>query len=153
MFLYTFHVSAQNDVYDNTFVRIYNVEGKKTNKGKIMSISKSSIELYSRGNTLTIPLHTIGIIKTKRSAGNNIGKGALIGGSSLALIGLLSGDDKGGFISFTAADKTLFGLVSGSLFGGLVGGITAIFKNSDHFIIDGNEMALEKFRNRMLRIE
>lgn len=42
--LLSINVTAQNVVVDaNVFIRIYNLEG-----GKIKSISKTSIELYSR---------------------------------------------------------------------------------------------------------
>lgn len=143
------NVFAQNEVYNNTFIRIYNLEGKKINKGKIKSITKNSIEIYLKGKTIKIPLNKIGKIKTKRSAGNNIVKGALIGGGSLAILGLLSGDDDKGFISFSGTDKASIGLIGGGFFGGIIGGITAIFKKSDIYIINGNEMKLENFKEKM----
>lgn len=149
----SYNLSAQNEVYNNIFVRIYNLEGKKINKGKLKSVSTTSMELYLKGETVTVPLNKIGKIKTKRSAGNNIGKGALIGGGSFALLGLLSGDDDKGFLSFSATDKALFGLISGGTLGAIVGGITALFKKSELYIIDGNEMKLENFKERMNKVD
>jgi hypothetical protein len=127
----------------------YNLQGKKINKGKIKSISKTTIELYLKGKTIRIPLSKIGKIKTKHSGGNNVLKGALIGGGSLAVIGLLDGDDDPGFISFSATEKAILGLASGSFFGSAIGGITTIFKKSKIYIIDGEEMKLKGFKEKI----
>ncbi|WAC03504.1 hypothetical protein N7U66_08485 [Lacinutrix neustonica] len=141
------NVSAQNKIVDtNIFIRIYNLDGKKINKGTIKSISETSIELYLKGKTISVPLSKIGKIKTKRSGGNNVAKGALIGGGSLALLGLISGDDDPGIISFSATDKAAVGLIGGGLVGAGIGGITTIFKKSKFYIIDGNEMKLKDFK-------
>ncbi|MCZ4318645.1 hypothetical protein O4H26_06560 [Aequorivita viscosa] len=146
---FSYSVIAQEEVYSNTFVRIYNLDGKKINKGRIKTISKTSIELYLKEETIEIPLHKIGKIKTRRSGGNNIAKGAIIGGGSLALVGLLSGDDDKGIIYFSASDKSMMGLIGGGFIGGMVGGITAIFKKADTYIIDANELNLERFKEAM----
>ncbi len=144
------NVNAQNEVVDaKIFIRIYNLQGKKINKGKIKSISKTSIELYLKGKIISVPLSKIGKIKTKRSGGNNVAKGALIGGGSLALIGLLSGDDDSGFISLSANNKASFGLIGGGFFGAVVGGITVIFKKSKLYIIDGSEIKLKDFKEKV----
>lgn len=149
--LLSINVTAQNVVVDaNVFIRIYNLEGGKINKGKIKSISKTSIELYSRKKEISVPLSNIGKIKTKRSGGNNVAIGALIGGGSLAIIGLLSGDDDPDFISFSATDKALAGLIVGGLFGAGIGGVTTIFKKSELYIIDGNEIKLKDFKDKVL---
>lgn len=134
----------------NVFIRVYDLEGKKINKGKIKFISENSIELDLKGKIIEVPLSKIGKIKTKHSGGNNIAKGALIGGGSLALIGLLSGDDKGGFMSFSATDKAALGLIGGGFFGGVYGGISILFKKSKRFIINGDIMKLKKFKERMI---
>jgi hypothetical protein len=145
------NVSAQNEVVDaNIFIRIYNLQGKKIEKGKIKSISNTSIELYSKGKTIEVPLSKIGIIKTKRSAGNNVAKGALIGGVSLAVLGYSDGDDNSGLALFSATDKAAFGLVGGGILGAAIGGVTSIFKKSKLYIIDGNEMKLKDFKEAML---
>ena len=143
-------VDAQNEIVDaNIFIRVYNLKGKKINKGKITSISESSIELYLKGKIISVPLSNIGKIKTKHSAGNNIVIGALIGGGSLAVIGLLSGDDDSGFLALTATNKASLGLVGGGFFGAIIGAITAIFKKSKLYIIDGSKMKLKDFKEKI----
>ena len=78
----------------NTFVRVYDVTylGDMVAKGKIISISDSSIQLLHRFDTINIQASTIGRIKTKRSFNQNVGRGALIGVSTGAFIGFVGGD-------------------------------------------------------------
>ena len=144
------NVPAQNEIIDdNFFIRIYNLEGRKINKGTIMSISETSIELYLKCKTISVPLKKIGKIKTKRSGGNNVAKGALIGGGSLALLGILSGDDDPGMFSFSATDKAVGGLIVGGIVGAGIGGIRAIFKKPKLYLIEGNEMKFEEFKENI----
>ena len=57
--------------------------------------------------------------------------GALIGGSSLAVIGFLSGDDEPSgeldIFALTAEQKALWGALIGGVLGGLIGGLIAVF--------------------------
>lgn len=46
--------------------------------------------------------------------------GALIGGTAVALLLLVSGDDEGGFLAITAGHVVLFGVVIGGVIGGLI---------------------------------
>jgi len=83
------NVCAQNE-FENTniFVRVYDLEGKKIGKGKILSISETSLQLYRKGEFI---VNGIGSIKTKHSGGNNrlIGaaSGAVLLGTRGAVIG------------------------------------------------------------------
>ena len=128
---------------------IYNLEGEKSNKGKVKLISETSIELYLKGKTISVPLKKIGKIKTKRSGGNNVAKGALILGGSLALLGLLTGDDPPGWFSFSATEKGTIGLIGGGIIGAGIGKIKTIFKKSKLYIIGRNEMKLENFKEKI----
>ena len=150
IFLLSINLVAQDVIKTNIFIRIYDLQGNKINKGKIKTISKTSIELYLKGKEIIkIPLKEIGIIKTKRSGGHNIVKGTLIGGGSLAIIGLLGGNSNSGYVSVSATDKAALGLIGGSFFGAIVGGITTIFKKSKLYIINGNEIKLSDFKNEI----
>ncbi|SDI14792.1 hypothetical protein [Winogradskyella thalassocola] len=105
--------------------------------------------MYLKGKIISVPLSNIGKIKTKHSAGNNIVIGALIGGGSLAVIGLLSGDDNSGILSLSANEKVSLGLVGGGFFGAIIGAITAIFKKSKLYIIYGSKMKLKDFKEKI----
>jgi RNase P/RNase MRP subunit p29 len=67
-----------------TFVRVYNNQGEKIAKGKILDITDNSLTLKKGSNSITIPLSEIATLKTKRSNGNNVLFGA-VGGSLLGL--------------------------------------------------------------------
>lgn len=144
-----FFISAttfgQEELYKDTFIRVFDLEGKKIHKGKISAISDTSLTLLLKGETTEIPVSTIGKIKTKRSGGHNVATGALIGAGSLALIGVLDGDSGPGIISLTAVDKGILGLIAGGIAGSAVGGITILFKNPKVYIINGSEDNLSYF--------
>lgn len=52
--------------------------------------------------------------------------GGLIGGATGAFVGLISGDDEGGWFAMTAGDKALIGAALGIVIGGVIGGIIAV---------------------------
>lgn len=56
--------------------------------------------------------------------------GALIGGASLGIAGLLSGDDEPGFFAYTAGQKAYVGAYAGALIGSVIGGLIGIFSKS-----------------------
>lgn len=131
----SFHAYAQ-PVKNPTFVRIYNMEGKKINKGTIYSISESSLQLTTKKGITEINLIDIGLIKTKHSEGNNILWGSTIGASTLALAGAASAspDD---WLGWTAGEGVAAGIIFGAPIGGAIGGLTILFKKSDTYIING----------------
>lgn len=148
-FLISVMAFGQADLYRDTFIRVYDLEGKKINKGTISSISENGLILNLRGETTEIPVSTIGIIKTKRSGGHNVATGAAIGAGALALAGVLDGDNEPGIFSLTAGEKGLLGLIAGGIVGSAVGGITIIFKKPETYRIDGLEINFSNFREDM----
>ena len=143
---------CQETQYKDTFVRIYNLSGKKTHKGKIKSISNTSIELNLSRRSIKIPLEKIGKIKTKRSSAHYIIKSALITGGIIATMGFISGNDKGdGCFYLSAVDKAVIGFAAGNIIGGIVGAINVLFKKSEVFIINGNNNELKKFKEKMIQ--
>ncbi|WP_136480031.1 hypothetical protein [Cognatitamlana onchidii] len=131
------------------FVRVYNLNDKKIGTGKIAFINDSVIGLRRSEVYRSLFLKDIGRIKTKKSAGNNIAKGALVGtGVGVALAITANEDDlwpysRGGAI-------LAFGF-SGAFYGAAVGGITAIFKNSEGFIINGDSKRWQLFKESVAR--
>ena len=150
MFVLSVNFFAQDKVdKPGKFIRIYDLQGKKISKGKIKSITETSVSVIFLGKLSEIPLSNIGIIKTKHSAGNNIAKGAIIGASSLAIIGLTNGDNKGEYVTVTASDKAMLGFISGSILGTIIGGITTIFKKPKTYIINGNPIKFNEFKKKI----
>lgn len=139
------NVSAQNDLQEtNVFVRVYDLEGKKISKGKILSISETSLQLKRRRESVNIPLDSIALIKTKRSAGHNILFGAVIGTTVMALIGVATADPDA-FLGSADIQATM-GAIFGAPIGAVIGAITALFKNSKSYEINGDKEKWKAFK-------
>ncbi|HSI69816.1 MAG TPA: hypothetical protein VK941_06275, partial [Gillisia sp.] len=68
-----------------TFIRVYDLHGKKISKGRIQSITNTT--LYLKGKQ-EIPVDSIGMIKTKHSAGNDLLIGSVTGALIFSLFGM-----------------------------------------------------------------
>ena len=136
--------------YGNAFIRVYNIEGKKIAKGKLLLVTEKSITLIKRNKRREIFLKDIGKIRTKRSFGNNVLKGAAIGGGTLAVIGAASAPNDSSFLSFTPLEGAAIGTVVGGFFGAGIGTVTGLFKNSKVYPINGDLTKLESFKNLVL---
>ena len=135
LFLTTTSFAQTLEKAPNTYVRVYDVTylGDMVAKGKIISISDSSIQLLHRFDTINIQASTIGRIKTKRSFNQNVGRGALIGASTGAVIGFAGGSDcsnSGGFLCFDRGEVAGFGGVFGFGLGSVIGALGSLFNNS-----------------------
>ena len=132
------------------FIRIYDLEGKKIYKGSVVSVSDSKLQISRSAEKIDIPVNSIGKIKTKRSSGHNVLVGTGIGSATFALLGALPNDD-GGFVSggYSSGEGFAVGTIIGAPFGAAIGGITALFKKSETFIINGNEAKWREFMNHL----
>lgn len=70
-------------------------------------------------------------IQGRRKVFKSLGVGLLVGAGSGAMIGLMSGDDKGTFLAFTAEEKALMGGAALGLVGGVVGLIVGLTRRPD----------------------
>lgn len=132
--------SQDTVTYKDIFVRVYNQEGEKIAKGKLLSVTDSTLHLTLNGESKTIPVENIATIKTKRSEGNNVANGALIGGGIFALVGAASG---GNYVGGDAL--AVGGGLVGAAGGSIVGLITTAFKNSKTYLIHGDPENLKLF--------
>ena len=145
------HVCAQNEFENtNVFIRVYDVQGKKISKGKIFSISETTLELNRKGESMKIPVSNIGSIKTKHSSGNNILVGAATGVATMAILGAATADDSG-ILGYTAGEGAIGGAVFGGIAGTAIGGITALFKNSKSYEINGNSVRWKEFKEVIMK--
>ncbi|MBT8265499.1 MAG: hypothetical protein KJO41_07060 [Bacteroidia bacterium] len=151
--IFSINICAQNEFENiDIFVRVYNLQGKKIGKGKILSISETGIQLNRKGVALTIPLDNIGSIKTKRSAGNNVLVGTATGGSIMTILGVATADPDAGIYGYTAGEGALAGFILGGTAGAAVGGITILFKNSKSYEINGDKARLKTFTEMILKL-
>ena len=142
---------AQNAFGDkNILVRVYDVEGKKVRKGKVVSISETYLYFLDKKDTWQIFVNRIGKIKTKRSGGHNVLVGAATVGVITAVRGAATADPDTWLYGYTAAEGGAAGLLLGGTAGALPGEITTIFKNSKTYVINGNVNRFKAFREAML---
>ena len=138
----------------NTFVRVYDVTylGDMVAKGKIISISDSSIQLLHRFDTINIQASTIGRIETKRSFNENVGRGALIGVSAGAFIGFVGGTDcsnSGALLCFDRGTTAGFGAFFGFGLGSVCGAIRNLFNNSAVYYTNGDMDNWQAFKGNV----
>jgi hypothetical protein len=129
---------AQKDTKSkNSFVRVYNLEGKKVNKGHVIFVNDSILSLKDGYASAEIKIETIGKIKTKRSAGHNVLVGTTAGAGIGAILGVSTADPDAWIMSYTAGEGAMAMGSLGAIGGAALGGIVSAFKNSETYIIDG----------------
>ncbi len=93
--------------------------------GELIAVRKDSLLLLAKeplaGKDLTVALAEINELKIikKSKAASGPGRGFLLGAGMGAIMGLASGDDAGGIMSFTSLQKA-------ALYGALLGGVGLI---------------------------
>ncbi len=136
------NVYAQEEFKNpKTFVRVYNLQGTKINKGKILKVTDTTLVLKRNKGFVEIPLNRIGSIKTKRSGINNI----LIGAAAGSIIGASTVEDSIDLEEFRGP-YVMLGGVSGAAVGSAIGGITILFKNSKSYEVNGDELKWKVFK-------
>ena len=132
----------------NAFVRVYDLQGKKISKGNILSVSETSLQL---DNYDIIPVSSIGFIKTKHSAGNNVLVGTLLLAAPVAILGAMTADPDAWIYAYSAADGAAGGALLGGIAGAAIGGISILFKNSQTYIINGNKELWQSFKESIIK--
>ena len=125
------------------FVRVYNVEGQKIAKGKMLKITDNSLVLKKGNRSVAVPLSDIMYIKTKRTNNHNV----LIGGSgglAFSLFGLSQSNSDGwSTLGFVVLTPVFVAIGSG------IGYITSLFKKSIHYSIQGDPIKWQGFKEVM----
>jgi|GEM_PF-641266 len=139
------------------FVRVYDLSGKKIDKGKVLAVGDSALLLESTSKTDTIAVRNIGSIRTKRAPGHSIGVGMALGGVAGGIFGAIAGQasDKSPSSSdqwqtqvnvVSPAEAALLGMIVGVGVGALVGTICTTFNHSVHFVINGDAAKWKAFQ-------
>ena len=156
----TIYGQTENKI-KQTFVRVYNLNGNKISKGKVVAVLDSVLQLKRNDKLINIPVTDVVYIKTKRSAGNNILVGSIIGSVSGALIGAVSSNEETktdsnwlfGEYEYTTGTSPGTGAIGGAgagiMVGALVGAGVSVFKNSQNFVINGDKEKLKLFKEHI----
>ena len=95
------------------FVRVYDLEGKKMNKGRVLSVTNPSLHLKKGRRAVIIPVQNIGYIKTKRSEGHNVLVGSLIGLTTGTIAAMAYGNSEPGITPPTIEEGLAVGAILG----------------------------------------
>lgn len=148
------HISAQEGTEKaNVFVRVYDLQGQKISKGKILSISDTSLQLKGKKEPIEVTAKSIGLIKTKHSGGNNVLVGAASGASLLAILGAATADPDAMIMGYSAGEGAAAGAFLGGTAGAAIGGITTLFKESESYKINGDELKWKAFKETIMGLK
>jgi hypothetical protein len=149
-FVLSTNIYAQKDTKKSgIFVRVYNLDGKKINKGHIAFVGDTLLGLKRNGKYTEINFKEIASIKTKRSAGHNVLIGSAIGATTGAILGAATADPGAWIYNYTAGEGAAAGALMGAAAGAAVGGISIAFKNPETYIINGSLENWSFFQKRM----
>lgn len=146
IFLFLFSLCMEVSAQKKLFIRVYNNKGKQFLKGHLISTTDSSLLLKSKGDTFFLHLNDFNSIKTKRSAAHNVRIGMLSVSGIFALYGMATSDPDA-FLGDTPGSGAAIGAIVGLPVGAAVGGITALFKKSKYFVINGNPSQWKRFQS------
>ena len=125
---------------------MYNLEGKKIKKGKLIFVNDSTLTLNRNGKKFDINFNTIGKIKTKHSGGHNVLIGSLTGFS----VGAIGGVANSVWL-YTVEEGAYAGGLLGAAGGAAIGGVTAGFKESETYIINGEIVKWKIFKEQIVK--
>jgi len=134
------------------FVRVYDLNGKKMGKGRVKSITDSTLVLRRSYENFEFKVAHIGFIRTKRSFGNNAAIGSVIGAVALGVVGG-SLRESDGYLTFNSNQTAVIGGILGAGLGAGFGGLSGIFKKRTEFTINGSSDNLKLFRDMLNKSE
>jgi hypothetical protein len=122
---------------NGALILVQKTDGQRI-EAELLAVKDTSLILMDSGSLSGTTedirdIRTIQIIK-KSKFFKGLGYGLLIGGGSGALIGLLSGNDQGGFFQFSAGEKALMGGIGLAIFGAPIGGMWGAIAGIDETI-------------------
>lgn len=131
------------------FVRVYDLSGKKINKGRVLATTDSTLQLKGQPSPISISVGNIGSIRTQHSTGHNIAIGSATG----VVVGLAVGlaipisTDPNSFDVLSKGGQAAAGAVLGLAGGALIGAISASLKDSKHVVINGDPAKWKAFQS------
>jgi len=145
------NISAQEGTEKtNVFVRVYDLQNKLMRKGRMLSVSDTSLELKRKKKIMLIAFDSVGLIKTHRSAGHNALIGAAVVAPLFAMTGAAStnSDWDNETMLYSTGQGAAIGAVLGAITGAVLGGIANnILKTKPQvFEINGDKLKWQEFK-------
>jgi len=133
------------------FIRVYDKEGNKISKGRIVMLTDTSLTIKKGDSIYTIRANEIGSIRSKRSGGHNVLIGSITGAALLAIGGIATAEPDAWIFGYTAGEGAAMGAAGGATAGGIIGAITTLFKDKKKYKIAGQPDSWKKFKQAMGR--
>lgn len=132
------------------FVRVFDSNDQKIGKGYIQEVNDDQLTLVLRKKTKTLEVSEVDKLRLKRSFGNSVGTGALIGfGTGLLSAGIidLSYSENDDFAEDQCCDGLEYAALPsmGLLSGATAGAIVGLFREPVEIQINGEVDKLRKF--------
>jgi RNase P/RNase MRP subunit p29 len=124
------------------FVRVYNNQGDKIAKGKIVEITENTLILKKGSKTISIPSSEITYLISKKSDSHNILVG-LLAGTSLGAYSIVKSKNAFGF-AFSSITTMLLATL-----GSWVGYLSTAFKHSKIYTFSGDAAKWKGFKEDM----
>ena len=142
--LLSFSVFAQNEIdTKNAKLRVFDLNGKRMAKGKVFSVTDSTMTFTKNGISESFRVKQIGSVRINRRAGHNILIPAAISAGFGGLMGLGIETDGG---IFQQDGATAAGFFGGAAFGAAIGLFTLPFKKPYYkFEITGDQQKWDAF--------
>lgn len=142
-------ISAQKQInLDDTFLRVYNHGGKKIAKGSLVNITYENLLLKKGARNVEVNAKDVGFIRTKKTKGNTILMGTLIGTGAGAAVGATQGDPDNFIFPTSSGEAAVLGGLAGALIGAPIGALVSLTKSSETITINGDPEAWKDFMAR-----
>lgn len=149
--LFSFNISAQEEIENrNVFVRLFDLQGNIIDRGYILSISDTSIQLKRKKESNEIASNSIGLIKVGRSGGHKVFIGTMVGA---ILVGILiaSVNANNQEIQYPFGEAAAAGAVVGGVLGAAFGALSIPSKEkSRFFIINGDDLKWKELKENLI---
>ncbi|MDH3381951.1 MAG: hypothetical protein OEL54_04555, partial [Flavobacteriaceae bacterium] len=150
-FFLCIHLNAQEVTSKSKlFVRVYDLSGNKIHKGKILQNTDNTLVLKSSKGSIEIEIKNVGYIKTKRSPGNNVLVGSIVGATFFGVLGAATAEPDAWILGYSAGEGAATGVLLGGITGAGIGGLSILFKKSKSYIINGDVKRWGEVKDLML---
>lgn len=141
-------ISQESHIAKAPFLRIYDSQENKIQKGRIISVTEDfeELKILNGSDTVNLQTHDISFIRTKRSSGHLILIGGATGFAAGYTIGAITyAPSPDAWLDFGYGFNTMVPALFFGLGGVAAGSIATGFKEPRMYVIDGRSERLKEF--------